>query len=85
MSWTNVDALFLSLAASGILEIQNMTDGIKRVIGCQPPVATLPNHDVSSIDATIGEAKYKVDKYWTGMSLHPKTTIPVCTPEIPIS
>ena len=85
VSRVNVDALFLSLAASGILEIQNTTDGIKWVIGRQSPVATLPNHDVSLIDATIGEAKYKVDKYWMGISLHPKTRIRVRSPAIPIS
>jgi hypothetical protein len=73
------------LAASGILEIQNTTDGIKWVIGCQPPVAIQPNNDVSLIDATIGEAKYKVDKYWMGMSLHPETRIRVRIPAIPIS
>jgi hypothetical protein len=85
VSRTNVDALFLSLAALGILEIQNTTDGIKWVIGRQPPVAIQPNNDVSLIDATIGEAKYKVDKYWMGMSLHPETRIRVRTPAIPIS
>ncbi len=63
VSRVNLDALFLSLAASGILEIQNTTDGIKWVIGRQSLVATLPNHAVSLIDATIGKAKYKVDKY----------------------
>ncbi len=85
MSQANVDALFFSLATSGILKIQNTTDGIKWVIGCQPPVATLPNHDVSLINATIFKAKYKVDKCWMGISLHPKTRIHVHSPTIPIS
>ena len=84
MSRVNVDALFLSLAASGILKIQNTTDDIKWLISRQPPVATLPNHEISLIDAKIGEAKYKVDKYWMGISLHPETRICVCSPAIPI-
>ena len=84
MSRTNVDALFLSLVALGILEIQNTTDGIKWVIGCQPSVAIQPNNVVSLINATIGEAKHNVDKYWMGMSLHTKTRIFFCTPALPI-
>jgi len=85
ISRTNVDALFLSLAASGILEIQNTTDGIKWVIGRQPLVAIQTKNNVTLIDATIGEAKYKVDKYWMGISLHSETRIRVCTPATPTS
>ena len=85
ISRTNVDALFLSLAASGILDIQNTADGIKWVIGRQPPVAIQPKNNVTLIDATIGEAKYKVDKYWMGISLHSETRIRVCTPATPTS
>ena len=33
----NVDSLFLSLAATGILEIQNSPDGIRSVLGWQGP------------------------------------------------
>ena len=85
VSQTIVDALFLSLAALDILDIQNTTDGVKWVIRRQPPVAIRPNNDISLIDATIGKAKYKVDKYWMGMNLHPETRIRVCTPAIPKS
>jgi hypothetical protein len=85
VSQTNVDALFLSLAASGILKIQNTNNGIKWLVGHQPPSAPWQNLDVSLIDTTIGEAHYKLDKYWMGLHLHPATRICVCTPAIPAS
>ena len=59
----NVDCLFLSMAASGILEMQNTNDGIKWVVGRLAPTTTQPNRDLSLIEATTGEAKYKVDEY----------------------
>jgi hypothetical protein len=80
MSRANVDALFLSLAACGILEIQNTSDGMKWFLGRQAPRTVLPNLDVSLIDATIGEAKYKAGKHWTGLNLHPAMQIHVGTP-----
>jgi hypothetical protein len=82
---TNVDCLFLSMAASGILEMQNTNDGIKWVVGRLAPTTTQPNRDLSLIEATIGEAKYKVDEYWIGFNLHPATRIRVRTPAIPLS
>ncbi len=70
-------ALFLSMAASGILEIQKTTDGIKWMLGLQSPVQRESNVNVSFVDATIGEAKYKLDEYWRGIHKHPPTRIRV--------
>jgi hypothetical protein len=83
VSQTNVDAHFLSLAASGIIKIQNTNDGIKWFVGHQAPFHLQPNINVTLIDATIGEAKYKLDEYWVGIHQHPPTRIRVCTPRIP--
>jgi len=80
----NVDALFLSLAACGILEIQNTSNGMELFLGCQAPRTVLPNSDVSLINATIGEAEYKAVEYWMGLNLHPAMRIRVLTPSIPI-
>ena len=85
ISRTNVDALFLSLAASGILEIQNSADGIRWVIGRLPPTTAITGTDVSLISATIGIAKYTLDEYWLGMNLHPVGRIRIRTPEIAIT
>ncbi len=79
------DALFLSLAASGILEIQNTSDGMKWFLRRRAPMTPPSNSDVSLLNATLGEAKYKLDEYWTGLHLHPAARIHVCTPAIPIS
>jgi hypothetical protein len=38
VSWLNVDALFLSLAATGVLEIQNTSEGIMWIVGREVPV-----------------------------------------------
>ena len=80
---TNVDSLFLSLAASGILEIQNSPDGIRWMIGRQAPTTVTTDTNVGLIRATIGTAKYTLDEYWVGINLHPVTGIRVCTPVIP--
>ena len=53
-----MDALFLSLAASGILDIHNTNDGIVWLLGRQVPMTTQPNMDISLIDTTIGKANY---------------------------
>jgi hypothetical protein len=82
VSRVNVNALFLLLAAAGILEIQNTSEGMKWFLGQEAPRTVAPNLDVSFLNATIGEAKYKVDKYWTGLHLHPATRIHVHTPAI---
>ena len=62
VSRTNVDALFLSLAASGINKTQNTNDGIRWFVGRQAPLLPQPNINVTLMDATIGEAKYKLDE-----------------------
>ena len=80
---TNVDSLFLSLAATGILEIQNSCDGIRWVLGQQAPTTPLTDTDVLLINITFGVAKYTLDNYWVGINLHPATRIQVCTPAIP--
>jgi hypothetical protein len=80
---TNVDSLFLSLAASGILEIQNSPDGIRWMLGRQAPRTVMTDSNVMLIHATIGMAKYTPDEYWVGINLHPVTRIRVCTPAIP--
>jgi len=77
---TNVDSLFLSLAATGILEIQNSPDGIRWVLGRQAPTTAITDTDVSLISVTVGVAKYTLDNYWVGINLHPATR--VCTPVI---
>jgi hypothetical protein len=79
---TNVDSLFLSLAVTGILEIQNSPDGIRWVLGQQAPTTATTDTDVSLISVTIGVAKYKLDIYWVGINLHPATRIQVRTPAI---
>jgi hypothetical protein len=84
VSRVNFDALFLSLAATEILEIQNTSEGMKWFIGQEAPRTVAPNLDVFFLNATIGEAKYKVDNYWTGLHLHPATRICVRMPAIPI-
>ena len=70
---TNVDSLFLSLAASGILEIQNSPDGIRWMLGRQAPTTATTDTNVALIHATIGTAKYTLDEYWVGINLHPVT------------
>jgi hypothetical protein len=80
---TNVDSLFLSLAASRILDIQNSPDGIRWKLGRQAPTTATTDTNVGLIHATIGTAKYALDKYWVGINLHPVTRIRVCTPAIP--
>ena len=80
---TNVVSLFLSLTASGILEIQNSPDGIRWMLGRQAPTTATTDMNVALIHATIGTAKYSLDKYWVGINLHPVPRIRVCTPAIP--
>jgi hypothetical protein len=80
---TNVDSLFLSLAASGILEIQNSPDGIRWLLGRQAPTTATTDTNVALIQATIGMAKYTLDEYWVGINLYPVTRIRVRTPAIP--
>ena len=83
VSRTNVDALFLSLAASGIIEIQNKNDGIKWFVGRQAPLLPQPNINVTLMDATIGEANYKLDEYWVEIHQHSPMRIRVRMPQIP--
>jgi hypothetical protein len=83
ISRTNVDSLFLSLAATGILEIQNSRDGIRWVLGRQAPTTPLTYTDVSLINITFGVANYTLDNYWVGINLHPATRIRARTPAIP--
>ena len=80
---TNVDSLFLSLAATGILEIQNSPDGIWWVLGRQAPTTATTDTDVSLISITFGMAMYTLDNYWVGTNLHPATRIRVRTLAIP--
>jgi hypothetical protein len=75
ISRTNVDSLFLLLAATGILEIQNSRDGIRWVLGRQVPTTPLTYTDVSLINVTFGVADYTLDNYWVGINLHPATKI----------
>jgi hypothetical protein len=80
---TNVDSLFLLLAASGILEIQNSPDGIRWMLGRQAPTTATTDTNVALIHATIGTAKYTLDEYWVEINLYPVTRIRVLTPAIP--
>jgi len=79
---TNVDSLFLLLAASGILEIQNSPDGIRWMLGRQALRTATTDTNVALIHATIRTAKYTLDDYWVGINLHPVTRIRVRTPAI---
>ena len=79
---TNVDSLFLSLAASGILEIQNSPDGIRWMLGRQAQTTATTDTNVALIHAIIGTAKYTLDKYWVGINLHPVNRIQVRKPAI---
>jgi hypothetical protein len=80
---TNVDSLFLSLAASGILDIQNSPDGIRWMLGRPAPTTATTDTNVGLIHATIGTARYTLDEYWVGINLHPVTRIRVRTLAIP--
>jgi hypothetical protein len=40
---------------------------------------------VTLVEATIGLARYTVDKYWMGINQHPSTRIHVHTPPIPVA
>ncbi len=74
----------MSLAVSGIMEIQNTNDGIKWFVGRQAPLLPQPNINVTLMDATIGGANYKLDEYWVGIvHQHQPTRIGVHTPQIP--
>ena len=66
---TNVDSLFLSLAASGILEIQNSPDGVRWMLGRQAPTTATTDTNVALIHATTGTTKYTLDEYWVGINL----------------
>jgi hypothetical protein len=66
---TNVDSLFLSLAATGILEIQNSRDGIRWVLGQQAPTTPLTDTYVLLINIIFGVATYTLDNYWVGINL----------------
>jgi hypothetical protein len=83
VSRTNVDALFLSLAVSEIIEIQNTNDSIKWFVERQAPLLPQLNINVTLMGATIGEANYKLDEYWVGIHQHPPTRIRVCMPQNP--
>jgi hypothetical protein len=85
VSQSNVDALFLSLAASGILVIQSTPDGIIWMVGQDVPVLPQQHARVTFVEATIGRAKYTMDKYWMGINQHPPTRICVCTPLISVA
>ncbi len=85
VSWTNVNALFLSLAAAGILDIQSTPDGIMWMVGQEVPVVPRQHARVTLVEATIEIAKYTMDKYWMGINQHPPTRICVCTPPIPVA
>ncbi len=52
------DALFLSLAAAGILQIQNTTEGFMWIIGSKAIVVKQQHACVMLVEATIGTAKY---------------------------
>ncbi len=84
VSWLNVDALFLSLAATGILEIKNTAAGITWIVGWGVPVLPqqLPN-SVTLIEVTIGLAKYTKDSYRVGINQHPDTRIRTRKPPLP--
>jgi hypothetical protein len=41
------------------------------------------NVNVSFVDATIGEANYKLDEYWRGIRKHPPTRIRIRAPPRP--
>ena len=75
VSWLNVDALFLSLAATGVLEIQNTSEGIMWIVGREVPVLQQ--------QPMIGLAKYTKDSYWVGINQHPATRIYTRTPLFP--
>ncbi len=83
VSWLNVDALFLSLAATGILEILNTTEGIMWIVGWEVLVLQQQLPSVTLIEATIGLAKYTKDSYWVGINQHPDTRICTRTPPFP--
>ena len=71
ISRTNVDSLFLTLAATGILETQNICDGIRWMLGRQAPTTPLTYTDVLLINIAFGVAIYTLDNYWVGINLHP--------------
>jgi hypothetical protein len=85
VSSSNVDALFLSLAVTGILEILNRTDRIMWIVGREVPVVQQQLPCVTLVEATIGIGKYIKDNYWVGINQHPPTRIRLCTPSNPVA
>ncbi len=85
VSQSNVDVLFLSLAASRILEMQNTNDGLMRIVGQQAPVLQQPNAFVTLAEATIGETNYTMDVNWMKINQDLVTRICICMPPIPIA
>ncbi len=62
VSWSNVNALFLALAATGILVVHNSNDGLMWIVGRQTPtIIQQPNVYVTLIEATIGDPNYIKD------------------------
>jgi hypothetical protein len=85
VSGSNVNALFLSLAAADILEIQNTTERFMWIVGQKAPVVEQQHACVTLVEAMIGIAKYTKDEYWVGIQQHSLTRICVWSPEMPVA
>jgi hypothetical protein len=75
VSDSNVDALFLSLAAAGILDINYTNVALAWVVGPQPPAVHKEKVHVTPIEVTVGDAKYNMDINWKGICHHLETRI----------
>jgi hypothetical protein len=85
VSQSNLDAIFLSLVATRILEIQNTTDKIMWIVGWEAPIVQQQHARVKLVEATIGSEKYTMDIYWVEINQHPPTRVRVCTSPILIT
>ncbi len=84
VSCSKVDAMFLLLVASGILEIKHTNDGLVWIVGQQYLTIHKPNVRGTIVEATISAANYNIDINWGGIHQHPVMRIRVCTPPIPV-
>jgi hypothetical protein len=83
-SLSNVDVLFLQLAAAGIVEIKYNNNTFVWVVGQQPLAVHKQHVHVTLIEATLVDAKYNIDINWEGICQHLETRIRVCNLHISV-
>ncbi len=84
VSRSNINALLLSLTATGVLDIEHTIDGCMWIVGREAPLVQHSHSRITLVEAMIGIAKNTKDDYWVGIQQHPLTRIRVRSPEIPL-